>query len=86
MLMLAGHGQRGAMSGWADVLGSAVGGGIVALLVWLVFAQPCTTVGSMTVDCVKLGAVMYSLAEVAFWVPLICTGIGFLVHFTRGNG
>lgn len=74
------------MSDWADVLGSAFGGGVIAMLVWLGLKQPCPIDDTnLVVECIKVGAVEYSLGQIAFWVPLIATGIGFLIHFARDS-
>lgn len=72
---------------WADVLTSAVGGGVIAILVWIALSEPCEigTTG-FYLDCVRVGAVEYSMGEIGFGVPVIATAIGFFVHFVRGTG
>ena len=74
------------MAEWADVLGSTVGGGVLAMLVWLGMKEPCQVgTSSLTMDCVRLGSAEYSLGEVAFFVPLIAAVVGFGIHLARGS-
>jgi hypothetical protein len=76
----------GGMSDWADVLGSTIGGGVLSMLVWLGMKEPCPLgTSGLSLDCVRFGGGEYSLGEVAFFVPLIATAIGFAIHFARGS-
>ena len=72
------------LSEWADVLASAVGGGVIALLVWIGMSEPCPVAGtSLTLDCVRAFGSQWSMAQVGLFVPLIAAAIGFAIHFAR---
>jgi hypothetical protein len=72
------------LSDWADVLASAVGGGVIAMLVWVGMSQPCPVEGTpLTLDCVRVFGLEWSMAEVAFFVPIITMAIGFAIHAAR---
>lgn len=72
------------LSEWADVLASAVGGGVLAMLVWVGLSEPCPVAEtSLTIDCVRAFGSGWSLAEVAFLVPLIAAAVAFGIHLAR---
>jgi hypothetical protein len=72
------------LSEWADVLMSALGGGVIALLVWVGLSEPCPVgTSSLTVDCVRAFGSEWSLGQVALFVPLLAAAVGVAIHLAR---
>lgn len=72
------------MSEFADVIGSALGGGILGIIAWFALSGPCPVEGTrLTYQCVQFGGGQYGPAAVALFVATAGTVLGFLIHVVR---
>ncbi len=65
-----GAGQDTTRKHLAAFLGAPVGSAVLAMVVWLLFSEPCPT-GPFTIDCIPVGGVRFGIEQVAMGATVV---------------